>query len=106
VSEQPASPARPPAEPASEAEPTSEAEGGPPAGAVQVRLRRAPRYRPFMATGAVLGAAVGLLAAATTGSLPAGFSTQTVLGYFGAIGLLLGVVVGAGAAVLVERRRG
>jgi hypothetical protein len=106
VSEQPSDPPPPPADDAGAGLPADGAAAGPPKGAVQVRLRRAPRYRPFVATGAVLGALVGLVAGGTAGNIPAGFSSQTVLGYFGAIGVLFGVVVGAGAAVLVERRRG
>jgi hypothetical protein len=71
---------------------------------IEVVLRRAPRYRPFVGSGAALGAVLmlvsGLVAvrgkAFTTAMLP----LDLLL-----IGALLGGLVGAAAALLLERRR-
>jgi hypothetical protein len=80
----------------------------------QVRIRRAPRFARFVATGAVLGAVIGLALAAV--QLPSGpdgastlvgtglISTRAVLGYFAVLGGLVGGVAGVGVAVLVDRR--
>ena len=69
-----------------------------------MRVRRAPRYRAFVLT----GVAAGLLAALAVGvahAVTAGTSVGSGLVYlllgFG----LIGSLVGAGSAVLVERRR-
>jgi hypothetical protein len=78
-----------------------------PEGAVEVRLRRAPRYRAFVVTGIVLGVLIGAVLVLAVGA-PVGdreYSDGTLLRYFGAIGGLLGAVLGAAAALLVERRR-
>jgi predicted membrane protein len=73
---------------------------------VRVTLRRAPRYAPFALTGAIVGLLIGgafaILGPDTTTT---DFSGTTALGYLGAIGVLLGGIVGAGVAVLVDRRR-
>lgn len=71
---------------------------------VQLRMRRAPRYGSFGATGLVVGIVIGLVIAL---SHPAGgdYSQRTIAGYF-AVGLgLLGALLGLGAALLFERRR-
>lgn len=93
-----------------------------PPGAVQVQLRRAPRFLPFMLTGAVLGLLIVVTIvllrytpeeASTTArrSLPTPaaapeVSTRAVLGYLGSIGALLGGLAGAGLAVFLDRRSG
>ncbi len=78
-----------------------------PDGAQQVRLRRAPRYRAFVVSGVVAGILLGVVLAFVveppTG--PEEFSRGTIVRYFAVILGLLGGVVGAGLAVLVERRR-
>jgi len=76
-----------------------------PAGAVKVRIRRAPRYRAFVLAGAILGLVAGAIASIALGGGQAPFSPTTVTGYVGAIGLLLGGLLGGGLAVLVERPR-
>ena len=77
-----------------------------PDGAVEVRLRRAPRYGPFIATGIVVGVVLGVVVALVGGSGGAdGLSTGSLVRYFAAILGLLGAVAGAAAALLVERRR-
>ena len=90
------------------AEPASAAAAAPvvPEGAVRVQVRRAPRYRPFVLTGAVLGVAVGLVVSLVFGTSIERFSTPVLVGYLAAIGLLVGGVLGAGAAVLAERSAG
>ena len=70
---------------------------------VPVRLRRAPRYRAFVGTGAVLGAVVGIVARLLLGDPASVFSAATTTGYLAAIGLLLGGLIGGVVAVLVER---
>ena len=86
--------------PGQEAEPAEE-----PARPVEVRVRRAPRYRAFVAAGAVLGAALGVVLALTRGGGDALFSSATVTGYLAAIGLLAGGLLGGVAAVLADRPR-
>ena len=86
--------------------------GGPgdrrlPDGAVEVRVRRAPKYLPFIVTGVVVGVLLGVVVAFAFGD-PAQaerFSRSTLVRYFAAILGLLGGLVGAAAAVLLERRR-
>ena len=68
-------------------------------------MRRAPRYRAFVATGAVLGVVAGVLVAVVLAGGDSIFSMGTVVGYVGAIGLLLGALAGAAAAVLADRPR-
>lgn len=83
-------------------------DGPPPAavppGARQVTIRRAPRYRAFVLTGAVAGVLVALVLTRVfpeTGQ----FSARAVLGYLG-VGLgLIGAVLGGLLAVFVERPR-
>ena len=70
---------------------------------VQVRLRRAPRYRAFVVTGALLGAVAGIVARLLLGDPASVFSAGTTAGYLAAIGLLLGGLLGGAVAVLVER---
>ncbi len=93
------------------------AEGRTPGEPVPVRVRRAPRFAPFIATGAVVGVLVGILVSAATGSAATGSAATgsaaaygevgpgAVTGYLAMIGLLIGGVVGAGLAVLADRRR-
>ena len=69
-----------------------------------LRLRRAPRYRAFVITGAALAV---LVAAVSTVVLPVTgkYSAGSVFGYL-AISLgLFGGLLGAAVAVLVERPR-
>jgi hypothetical protein len=70
-----------------------------------VHLRRAPRYRAFVLAGAILGLVAGVVASIVLGGGDAPFSSTTLTGYVGAIGLLVGGLVGAAVAVLVERPR-
>ena len=77
-----------------------------PEGAVEVRLRRAPRYGPFILTGVVVGVLLGIVVALVGGTDGSdGLSTSSLVRYFAAILGLLGAVAGAAAALLVERRR-
>ncbi len=72
---------------------------------VPVRLRRAPRYRAFVLTGAFLGALAGIVASLLLGDPDSLFSTTTTTGYLAAIGLLLGGLLGGTVAVLADRPR-
>jgi len=67
-----------------------------------LRLRRAPRYRAFVLTGVLLGL---LIAVVATLSFPVtgDYSLRTVLGYVAAVLALVGGLLGAAVAVLVER---
>ena len=67
-------------------------------------MRRAPRYRAFGLTGALLGVAVGVVLALSF-TVASDYSIQTIVGYFAAIFGLCGTVLGLGLAVLIERRR-
>jgi hypothetical protein len=80
--------------------------GGTSARRTRVLLRRAPRYRAFVLTGVVAGL-VGASVVALSGLFPLqpGYSAATVFIYFGLGFALFGGVLGAVAALLVERRR-
>jgi len=75
-----------------------------PADPQQVTMRRAPRYRAFIGTGAVVGA---VFAVVLVGVFPddGHFSTGAVLGYLGVALALLGALLGGAVAVLLERPR-
>jgi hypothetical protein len=66
-------------------------------------LRRAPRYGRFGLSGAVFGVAFGVILALSF-TVASNYSLRTITGYFAAIFGLIGVVVGLGIAVLIERR--
>ena len=90
--------------------PTTVASGAPstpdpPPAPVQVRIRRAPKYRSFVFSGAVLGVLAGVFTSMVLGDAESRFSPSTVTGYLAAIGLLIGGLLGAAVAVLVERPR-
>ena len=70
----------------------------------QFRMRRAPRYRPFGLTGALLGVLAGVFLALSF-TVRSNYSIQTITGYFAAIFGLAGAVLGLGVAILLERRR-
>lgn len=67
------------------------------------RARRAPRYIPFVASGALAGLVV---AAALTAVLPPaeGHGTGAVLGYLALVLGLVGGLAGAAIAVVLDRR--
>lgn len=66
-------------------------------------VRRAPRYGAFIRTGVVLGAVIGWLIAAAAPSAP-DESRASVIG-FTVFGLaVLGALLGAGFAVVADRR--
>jgi hypothetical protein len=84
-----------------------EPEPGSPAQAVRPRLatlRRAPRYRSFIVTGAVLGFLLALLLVQLFPD-DGRFSTNSVVGYVGVTFALIGGLIGGGVAVLLERPR-
>jgi hypothetical protein len=66
----------------------------------QVTLRRAPRYRAFVLSGAALGALALLL----VGVVARHRFESAVSVYLGLAGLLIGGLAGAGGALLAERR--
>ena len=68
------------------------------------RKRRAPRYGSFVATGAIVGVVLGL-ALSLTRPASGDFSQNSVIGYVAATLGLLGALLGAGVAVLLDRRR-
>jgi hypothetical protein len=71
-----------------------------------VTLRRAPRFGPFIVSGAALGALAALVVSLYLPD-PQGLEVgaRSVAGYLLAIGGLLGGVVGGAVAVLADRRR-
>jgi hypothetical protein len=71
---------------------------------IQLRMRRAPRYRAFGLTGAGLGVLAGVILALSF-SATSDYSIRTIVGYFAAILGLIGGLVGLAIAVLIERRR-
>jgi hypothetical protein len=68
----------------------------------QVRLRRAPRYRAFVLTGALVGVLVGLVVSRFSPTDP-GYSGGSTFGYLAVVLGLIGSVLGGTAAVLIER---
>jgi hypothetical protein len=71
------------------------------------RRRRAPRYGSFLATGAVLGIALGIVLSVIQSLRDkdtSQFSLNTVVGYVAATLGLVGALLGAGLAVLLDRR--
>ena len=60
-----------------------------------------PRYSVFLLTGAVLGAVAGL-ALAVLGAAPTASGGAGALGYFAALGALVGVLLAGTVAVVVE----
>jgi hypothetical protein len=71
-----------------------------------VRLRRAPKYRVFVVTGALLGVLVGVVTATVVGppEQDESFSLGTIIRYLAAVLGLLGAAIGATAALVAERR--
>ncbi|MBW4094787.1 MAG: hypothetical protein HIU81_05030 [Acidobacteria bacterium] len=67
-----------------------------------VTVRRAPRIVPFLVAGAVLGVLVAaIVTLAGPGSVQ--FDRSTVFGFFAVIFGMLGVGVGAFAAIILDR---
>jgi hypothetical protein len=71
---------------------------------LEVRLRRAPRYRAFVLTGVGLGVLAGTVLALL---FPADgrYSGRAIVGYLALTLALVCGLLGATVAVLVERRR-
>lgn len=65
------------------------------------RPYRTPRYTMFLGTGAVVGLVVGV-ALALYGGGDTVTTERGVLGYFSAVGIVLGGLVGGSLAVVVE----
>ena len=71
---------------------------------VVVTRRRAPRYRSFGVTGALVGIAVGL-AVGLLREPQSDYTRQAIAGYFATTLGLVGALLGLALALLVERRR-
>lgn len=67
---------------------------------VRATVRRAPRFRAFLTTGALLGALVGLVLVVAA---PGGADLVTLLTLTGALGLV-GLLAGAVVGVVVDAR--
>jgi hypothetical protein len=68
------------------------------------RIRQAPRYGSFVATGAILGVVLGIVLSFSRPST-GDFSQNSVVGYVAAILGLIGALIGGALAVLMDRRR-
>jgi membrane protein DedA with SNARE-associated domain len=68
------------------------------------QVRRAPKYPAFVLSGALLGVLIGVLLG-LIGSSAVDVSQASLLGYLAALCALLGGVIGAAAALIIERRR-
>jgi uncharacterized membrane protein len=68
----------------------------------EVRVRRSPRYFRFMITGAVLFAIVALILTFSFPENPT-YDRGSVFGFLLAIGLVVGVALGAVVALLIDR---
>ncbi|MGO4536416.1 YtxH domain-containing protein [Leifsonia sp. 2MCAF36] len=71
----------------------------------QVRVRRSPRYFRFMITGAVIFAIVALILTFSFPENPT-YDRGSVFGFLLAIGVIVGVALGAVVALLVDRSTG
>lgn len=75
---------------------------------VEVRVRRSPKYGPFMAIGAVLGAivmwVVGLLMPPAVNEAGQRIDTLPVVGLAIVLGFAVGAGLGGLVAVLIDRR--
>jgi len=87
--------------PADDVARTPERESTPVAEAAVVR--HAPRFAAFVRTGVLLGAVIGVLAAALTPASP-GSPRSAVIALTALALAVLGAIVGAGLAVLADRR--
>lgn len=67
------------------------------------RVRRAPRYAPFVSTGALLGIVAAVVLALVLPPVEQ-LDTRAALGYLGLVLGLVGGLVGAAVAVVLERR--
>ncbi len=97
---------RPGADPVPGPDPGPESGPDPVPAPVPVTMRRAPRFVPFILSGAGLGALLALAVALwlpDPSALEVG--SRAIAGYLVAIGALLGGVLGGGAAVVADRRR-
>ena len=63
---------------------------------------RAPVFSRFIVSGAILGALLGVLAAALSKPAP-DYTRLAAYGYFGLIGAVLGGIAGAVVAVVLDR---
>ena len=68
----------------------------------RLRVRRSPRYGAFLATGAVLGLLVALVAG-SVGPVDPQTGRAKLIGYLAMTFVLLGALAGAGVAVALER---
>lgn len=75
---------------------------------VEVRVRRSPKYGPFMAIGAVLGAlamwVIGLLMPPATNAAGQQVDTLPVVGLAIVLGFAVGAGLGGLVAVIIDRR--
>lgn len=86
----------------SEQPPTPAAAGPAPRGRREVVVRRAPKFVPFMAAGTVLGVVVAAVTA-LAGPESAEFNRGAVFGFFAVLFGLAGLLVGAVAALVLDR---
>lgn len=93
----------PPTGEQTQADPNEQAQPAEPSPATSYRVRRAPLYRPFIATGFVLGAVLGVVLAVLGPDMEK-FSRNAQAGYLGALFGLLGAALGGFVAVLLDRR--
>ena len=71
----------------------------------EVRVRRSPRYFRFMVTGAVIFAIVALILTFSFPENPT-YDRGSVFGFLLAIGVIVGVALGAVVALVVDRATG
>jgi H+/Cl- antiporter ClcA len=67
----------------------------------QVKIRRSPKYFPFMLTGAILGLIVALILDANI--TPEARSAAAILGYLIAFSVAIGAGLGITLAVILDR---
>lgn len=87
---------------------TSDPDGAAPAvsppARVQVQLRTAPRFGRFAVTGALLGLVIGAVFVLLRQPEGLKISTVAAVGYLAVVAGMIGGLVGAGLALLADRR--
>ena len=69
---------------------------------VSVSIRKAPKFLPFFAVGAVLGAIIGLVIWASTAANLSG-QAASLIGYISLVTTVVGAGLGLGLALVLDR---
>ena len=68
----------------------------------EITVRRAPKFLPFLLAGGLVGAVVAFVVG-YTGTVPDGYTRESVFGYFLVLFAAAGVLVGGVVALVLDR---